>query len=170
MLQIDGLELVQTQAIVRYVAKRANLFGKSARDEVKCDMIAEACHDVLSLAVSAPFKRSHGSEEEAAQKQLMVTKWSKFGPRFEAVLAANGGKFMVGQAITYADVLMVHAMTWYVEECGPETVSSLPLLVDLQHQVFSLPGIQAFIKSKLYYPLGDNAYCAQVCETLGRKI
>lgn len=171
MLQIDGLELVQTQAIIRYIAKRASLNGTTERDQVKCDMIAEACHDVLSVAVSAPFKRSHGEEEGAASKVLMINKWSKFGTRFEAVLAANGGKFMVGQDITYADILIVHCMTWYVEECGPEIVATLPLLVELQYRVFALPGIQSFLKSKtLYYPLGDNAYCAQVCETLGRHI
>lgn len=170
MLQIDGLELVQTQAILRYIAKRAGLNGKTSRDEVKCDMIAEACHDAISVVVSAPFKRSHGAEEGAAHKQLLVSKWSKFGPRFEAVLAANGGKFMVGQALSYADVLVVHCLTWYVEECGADSAEALPLMVDLQHRVFSLPGVQAFIKSRRYFPLGDNAYCAQVCHVLGRKI
>jgi glutathione S-transferase len=41
LLQIDGLELVQSQVIVRYLAKRGNMAGLNSADEIKCDMIAE---------------------------------------------------------------------------------------------------------------------------------
>jgi glutathione S-transferase len=40
LLQIDGLELVQSQAIVRYIAKRGNLIGSSAEEELKADMVS----------------------------------------------------------------------------------------------------------------------------------
>lgn len=170
MLQIDGLELVQSQAIVRYIAKRCNLCGANARDEVKCDMIAGTIADAVGMALQAPFQRNHGPDKDAAHKQAMLAKWAKFGPRFEAVLAANGGKYLVGQSLTYADVLMVHCLTWYIEECGHSVANNLDLLVELQHKVFALPGVQAFIKSELYYPLGDNAYAESVSTVLGRKI
>ena len=41
LLQIDGLELVQSHAICRYLAKRANLMGNNLIDEVKGDMVRE---------------------------------------------------------------------------------------------------------------------------------
>jgi hypothetical protein len=38
------------------------------------------------------------------------------GGRFEAILINNGSKFMVGTALTYADILVAHVLTWFVEE------------------------------------------------------
>ncbi len=76
LLQIDGLEIVQSQAAVRYIAKRSNLNGQNAQDELKCDMIAEAVRDVLSMATSAPFARNKGAEEGAAHLEKMKIKWA----------------------------------------------------------------------------------------------
>ena len=50
-----------------------------------------------------------------------------------------------------------------VEECGSSVVQDMPLLVQLQNQVISLPGIKKFIKSVNYFPVGDLAYVNQVC-------
>ena len=48
--------------------------------------------------------------------ESMKAKWDKVSTRFEAILIRNGGTFMVGQAMTYADVLVAHSLTWFVEE------------------------------------------------------
>eukprot|EP01033_Poteriospumella_lacustris_P007837 gene7838-5639_t len=226
LLQIDGLELVQSQAIVRYLARRAGLQGLTADEVVKCDMIAEAVRDLLSLVTSAPFKRKyyqpvqhlqHDASDPAWQAYLTLlkTKWAFLGQRFEAILRSNrmqlaqqqkrqastdrssGGSsssssssgataaagaagaapsstvavhYMVGSALTYADILVAHVTTWYVEECGPEIVAQMPLVVALQNAVISLPGVTKFIKSIHYFPLGDRAYCEQVDRVLGRKV
>lgn len=78
--------------------------------------------------------------------------------------------FLVGRSLTYADVLVAHLATWFIEECGVEIVVSMPLLVQLQNQVISLPGIRQFIQSKLYFPLGGPEYCDQVRRVLNRNI
>lgn len=212
LLQIDGLELVQSQAIVRYLARRAGLQGLNADEVVKCDMIAEAVRDLLGLATSAPFKRTYLAAEngisnssipvtaQAASSNsvedssvhstnttnsmvlvpslnhdiasvewqdhvtAMKTKFAFIGGRFEAILRSNranliaagilppasssssaSGKsntgaissprndtgnhsngnqtqprtvYLVGNALTYADILVTHVVTWFVEECG----------------------------------------------------
>lgn len=116
LLQIDGIEIVQSKAIIRAIAKRSRLCGRDNEEEIKCDMVAEMVSEILGLAVRAPFARNSG--EEAGQKHIaaMKEKWNKYAPRLEAVLAANGGIFMVGDRMTYADVLVVHCLTCYAEE------------------------------------------------------
>lgn len=254
LLQIDGIEIVQSQAAVRYLAKRGNLLGTNDEEILKCDMITEAVRDLISLVAQAPFKRvsarrklqqrsvpqSNGvSSSEinsdlslptppsnppavvSSEKQngsvsidvweqhlkLLKEKWQFMGQRFEAIIRANtratrrkqqqqqqrnssnsnnessnssegGGEaakkssdivydpsaqyFLVGEALTYADVLVAHVTTWFVEECGSEIVQDMPFLVHLQNQVISLPGIKQFIKSAHYFSLGDEAYVDQV--------
>lgn len=170
LLQIDGFELVQSQAIVRFIAKKANLLGSCQDDEIRCDMIAEAVRDLVQLATAAPFQRLKGEDTGTAHIALMKEKWSVMGVRFEEILNANNKEYMVGTSLTYADILVVHIMTWFVEECGPEIMETMPLLVTLQHKVMSLPGVNSFIRSEYYYPIGDEKYCKKVMAILGRKI
>ncbi len=60
LLQIDGLEIVQSQAIVRYIAKRGNLLGTCTKDELECDMIAETVRDLLPYLTKLPALRTKG--------------------------------------------------------------------------------------------------------------
>lgn len=170
LLQIDGLEIVQSQAIVRYLAERGNLIGKTTTEKVKCEMIAEAVRDLLPDLCAAPFMRPPLKSKEEFEGHLakMREKWIKVASRLEAILVLNGGRHLVANQLTYADILVAHALTWYVEECGPQIVENMPNLVGLQNTVISLPGIQTFIKSQAYYPLGDEAYCKQVNHVLGK--
>lgn len=194
LLQIDNMDIVQSQAAVRYLARRAHIQGSSAQEALKCDMIAEAVRDLLSLLTSAPFRKYGGpsssggqinAEEWAAHLKLLKEKWAFTGGRFEAIIKHNLNELypstpkkpseavaklargelevhMVGSSLTYADVLVAHAATWIVEECGSEAVRDMPLLVTLQNQVISLPGVKKFIKSVNYFPLGDRAFVEQV--------
>lgn len=41
-LQIDGHDLAQSQAIIRYLARRANMSGNDSVEEVRMDMVCSA--------------------------------------------------------------------------------------------------------------------------------
>jgi len=176
LLQIDSMEIVQSQAIIRYLAKRSHLEGKSIEQTTKCDMIAEAINDFIPLLCQCPFRKYNGTiltevgqacinvKEWEAHRSMMLDKWSFLGNRLEAILRTNlplygkkkqgpgaavgsvvedydmGDVFMVGRSLTYADILTAHLVTWLVEECGTDAMRSMPLLVALQHKVFSLSG------------------------------
>ena len=122
LLQIDGLELVQSQAIIRYLAKRSNLLGATRKEEVVCDMIAETVRDLISLAAGAPFARRRSMADADKHIQLMKEKWEARASRLELGLKQNGGICLVGKTVTYADVLVAHALTWYVEEVSKKTI------------------------------------------------
>ena len=47
LLEIDGLKLVQSGAIVRYIARKYNLYGKGPADHVHCDMLGDGIRDML---------------------------------------------------------------------------------------------------------------------------
>ena len=172
MLQIDGMEIVESQAILRYVAKRADLMGESDAEAVLCDQVAEAVRDALNVLLTAPFERmkmADASGDESAQHHIekMQGVFAKFAVRLEKVLEHNGGEFIVGSRLTYADVLVAHCITWYVEECGPDVMEPYPKLISLQNKVVQLPEVMRFIRSTLFQPLGDVAYANEVLNILG---
>mmetsp|Transcript_11307 Transcript_11307/g.18414 ORF Transcript_11307/g.18414 Transcript_11307/m.18414 type:complete len:253 (+) Transcript_11307:126-884(+) len=179
VLQIDGQVLAQSQAMVRYLAKRADIAGTSSLQAVQMDMLAESISDMLGQLAGAPFVRARSAEEWAEKSKVVRVKWAKCGHRLEAVLQRQhrgheGSEeevvFLVGHSLSYADVLAAHLLTWAVEELGADCVRTMPLLVDLQRHVLSLPQMAAFIKSDLYYPIGDDAYVQEVNVTLGREV
>ena len=109
LLQIDGMEIVQSQAAVRYLARRAHIQGNSAQDALKCDMIAEAVRDVLSLLLAAPFRKYSGNKNKESSSSssgtatteilnttewsthlaIIKEKWNFTGRRFEAIIRNN---------------------------------------------------------------------------------
>lgn len=173
LLQIDGEELVETQPIIRYLAKRANLCGKSAIDEVYCDMIASNINDVVSPLMGAPFQRTCSEEAIAAHLEIMKAAWLKGGTRLEMCIERNTRKgknaFLVGDCMTYVDVLLAHCVTWYAEECGSDILEDFPYCLALQHAVLSKSeGIRSFLSGSQFYPLGDAQYATIVAEVLNK--
>ena len=66
--------MTQSQAIVRYLARRANFNGMSTAEEVMCDMYAEAVNDMLGMLLRAPWtrmKKKKTNEEEEERKEVV---------------------------------------------------------------------------------------------------
>lgn len=59
-----------------------------------------------------------GEDEDSWNEYIgmLKKKWGGISERFEAILKINGGVYMVGSATTYADILVAHLLTWFVEE------------------------------------------------------
>lgn len=171
LLLIDGHEIVQSQAAIRYIARKSNLCGASPEDELKCDMIVEAVNDVLIFCIKEPFEKLKSSEEYANYIELMRTKWDFAASRFEGILRISGrAKHIACDQLTYADVLVAHAATWFIEILGAEIIKPYPRLTFLQISIMDLPQIQNFIKSDNFYQLGNADYCKKVSTVLGRAI
>ena len=69
-LLIDGdTKIVQSRTIVRYLAKRLGLCGKSESDELLCDQVFEGTEDIYEALWSACVKY-RGGTPELLQKTL----------------------------------------------------------------------------------------------------
>jgi glutathione S-transferase len=176
MLQIDRMELVQTQAIIRYLAGRGNLLPKVAADHVKCDMLAESLRDLIDVLTEAPFNRVRDEKSpqnvpEQGRDYYMIKIFFAHAKRLEYCIALNNkSPYLVGDSPTYVDVLAVHAITWFVEECGVRIMDRFSRLVNLQHLILENEGLRAFLASDLYYGVGDASYVTQVEHVLERDL
>ena len=137
------------------------------------------------------------NELDEAQQHIIATrsKWhAMLGPKLEQQLVENCGRIqkeldsslhsidaslgqeqlttvlpcLVGQDLTYADILVAHLVTWLIEEIGCSCVVKYPYILRLQQRVVKLPGMVRFLGSPLYYNVGDEAYCKEVDLTLAR--
>lgn len=177
LLQIDGIDLVDSHAIVRYLAKRANLIGKTAKDELACDIVSGHIFDMTAPLMRAPFERAKGEEADKAHKKVLIAAFDKGAVRLEMCIERNtrkgnkGAAYLIGDCITYADIMLAHMLTWYAEECGQEIVTDeFPWMLAVQHAVLEKDSLRNFLSGNQFYPLGGKTYAAQVGEVLGRKI
>ncbi|KNC48585.1 glutathione S-transferase [Thecamonas trahens ATCC 50062] len=165
LLEIDGLNLVQSMAMVRYLARRGHLYGATPEDAVEADMIADSIRDALRAFTSLPFARDRTAAIDAAAAAA-----AKYFPRFEAILerAPASSVYFVGAKLTYPDVTLVELTCYALEVLGHDVLDAYPCLAAHHAAMVALPGIAAYLASPQRYKLGDAVYVEQVNRVLGR--
>lgn len=164
LLEIDGLNLSQSTAMVRYLARRGGYYGDTETDALWCDMIAGVVADFAESAMQAAFQPT--AEIAVA---LLQGRFEKFGPKLEARLADNGTGFCVGTSLTFADVVLAEALSSYLEWI-PNLLKGFPLLKPLYENVLSTPGIADYLGSAQRYPKPGENYVIDVARVLQRAL
>ena len=164
LLEIDGLCLSQSSAMIRYLARRGGLYGSNDMDAMWCDLIAGVAADFAEVAMQAPFKPM----ADIAVAELRA-KFDKFGPRFEARIEEQGSGFSASGQMTFADVVLCEALSSYLEWC-PGILATSPKLAALYETVTANAGIAAYLASDLRYPKPGETYVIGAARVLQRAL
>lgn len=163
LLEIDGLRISQTTALVRSLARRGDLYGDGPEDALWCDMIAGVAADLAEPAIVAAFEPSAAVANTKLRQRL-----AKFGPRLEERLSGNGG-FCAGRRLSFADVLLGEALTAFLE-LDSTILAGYPCLTRLQSEIVDLPGIRNYLASPQRWPIADEQYVIDVARVLRRAL
>ncbi|OCT78399.1 hypothetical protein XELAEV_18029509mg [Xenopus laevis] len=71
VVEIDGMKLVQTKAILQYIAAKYNLYGKDLVERVLIDMYVEGTTEFMEVIMSQPFLQN---EEKGMQPDVFIQK------------------------------------------------------------------------------------------------
>lgn len=164
LLEIDDLRISQTTALIRYLARRGDLYGYGATDALWCDMVAGVAADLAEPAIVAAFQPSRESAERGLRQRV-----DKFCPRLERRLAENGGTSVAARRLTFADIVLGEALSAHLE-LVPDMLDDFPLLAAMQRAVVRVPGIAAYLKSAQRWPIADEAYVMNVAQVLERAL
>uniref|UniRef100_A0A5F9DW02 glutathione transferase n=1 Tax=Oryctolagus cuniculus TaxID=9986 RepID=A0A5F9DW02_RABIT len=144
MVEIDGMKLVQTRAILNYVANKHNLYGKDMKERALIDMYTEGVADLYELVLLLPLCPP---EQKDAKVDFIKEKIrTRYFPAFEKVLKSHGQDYLVGNRLSKADILLVELL-YNVEELDPSAIASFPLLKALKTRISSLPTVKKFLQS-----------------------
>nr|XP_003404183.1 glutathione S-transferase A2 [Loxodonta africana] len=143
MVEIDGMKLVQTRAILNYIATKYNLYGKDIKERALIDMYIEGVADlgemILLLPVAPP------GEKDAKLALIKEKTTNRYFPAFEKVLKSHGQDYLVGNKLSRADIHLVE-LIYYVEELDPSLIANFPLLKALKARVSSLSTVKKFLQ------------------------
>ncbi|ROL44304.1 Glutathione S-transferase [Anabarilius grahami] len=121
LVEIDGMQIVQTKAIMNYITGKYNLYGKDLKQRALIDMYAEGTSDLMDLIIMSAI-----APPEDKQKQLSDIEQKakdRFLPVFEKGLANS--HFLVGNQLSRADVHLLEA-TLMLQEIFPTILSTFP--------------------------------------------
>eukprot|EP00128_Syssomonas_multiformis_P009272 Colp12_sorted_trinity150504_noHs@8202 len=161
LLQIDGLNLVQSMSIVRYLARKHKLYGQSEIEAVKCDMVADGIRDCLSSLVSIPFQ----PDREKALENARTVLTSKYLPRLELMLSESKSGWLVGSQMNYPDITLTEVTTT-AEEYLPGILKQFPHVEKHSNKMREV--LSAFWESPHNKPLPGDVYRREVDVNLGR--
>ena len=162
LLEIEELNLSQSSAMIRYLARSGEYYGSTEQDAVWCDMVAGAVSDFAETSLQAAFQPTKKIAVKALQGRF-----NKFGPRFENRLSKNG--LCAGVKLTFADILLAEAINSYLEWI-PDILDETPFLDNLYKKVITTSGISAYLKSPQRYPMSGSDYVIDVARVLQRAL
>ncbi|XP_019330000.1 PREDICTED: glutathione S-transferase A4 isoform X1 [Aptenodytes forsteri] len=142
LVEIDGMKMVQTRAILSYIAGKYNLYGKDLKERALIDMYVEGITDLMQMILVFPF-----SPPETKEKNLDSIKdraINRYFPVFEKVLK-HGQDFLVGNKFSWADVQLIEAIL-AVEEKIPAVLSGFPQLQAFKIRMSNMPTIKKFLQ------------------------
>ncbi|XP_015140398.1 glutathione S-transferase isoform X2 [Gallus gallus] len=143
MVEIDGMKLVQTRAILNYIAGKYNLYGKDLKERALIDMYVEGLADLNELILHHEFKPANEMEKDLAN--ILDKATNRYLPVFEKVLKDHGHDFLVGNKLSKADVHLLENILW-LEELKPDVLAKFPLLQSFKARMSNMPNIKKFLQ------------------------
>ncbi|XP_015744755.1 glutathione S-transferase 3-like [Python bivittatus] len=164
MVEIDGMKLVQTRAILRYIATKYNLYGKDLKERALIDMYVEGTIDLSLFILPFPFLSPEDKERQLATIKDKATK--RYFPVYEKVLKDHGQDFLVGNQFSLADVHLFETILM-VEEKSSTILNEFPQLQAFKTRISQIPTIKKFLEpGSQRKPVPDDKYVETVRRVL----
>ncbi|XP_047414890.1 glutathione S-transferase A4 [Sciurus carolinensis] len=143
LVEIDGMMLTQTRAILSYLAAKYNLYGKDLKERVRIDMYTDGILDLMLMIALAAFQPP--GEKEENYTAIVKKAKTRYFPVFEKILKDHGEDFLVGNKFSWADVQLLEAILM-VEELDAPVLSDFPLLKAFKTRISNIPTIKKFLQ------------------------
>jgi glutathione S-transferase len=150
--EADGFAVVQSDAILRHLARTRGLYGKNSREATACDVIVEGIKDtraeLLKIAAAEPSTRKAVREGLVTQ---ILARWLGY---FERLLAANqGGRgYLVGDDLTLSDLSFYYLLETLIDNDLHTPLAALPLLSGFRERIAARPNLARYLKSPDRFP------------------
>lgn len=165
MVEIDGMKLVQTRAILNYIAGKYKLDGKDVKERAMINMYSEGLRDLMELIMVLPFTPPADVQTKLDNIQSKATE--RYLPVFEKALA--GPIYLVGGQLSCADVELLEC-TLMLEEKFPGILAQFSNVKAFQGRMTLNPAFGRFLQpGSKRKPQPDEVYVKTVLEVFDVK-
>jgi len=149
ILEVDGVKMVQSCAIARFIARKHHLAGANPIEEAQVDCMADGFKDFMNEARDwyiVAFGFAQG-DKEALFKSKVVPATQKLFAGLEKSLKSSGSGFLVGKSATWADFLIAERLDTF-HGFGSHLFDGHPEIEKYVNHVKDLPKIKEWIKKR----------------------
>ncbi|KAJ1150367.1 hypothetical protein NDU88_003161 [Pleurodeles waltl] len=143
LVEIDGLKIMQTRAILNYIAGKYNLYGKDLKERAYIDMYVDGTGDLMTLMIMSFFLPP--DDKKKSLDFIIQRATSRYFPAYEKVLQTHCKYFLVGDRLSWADVHLLEAILM-IEEIDATILSEFPNLQAFKVRISSIPTIAQFLE------------------------
>ncbi|GAB5407433.1 MAG: hypothetical protein Aurels2KO_56640 [Aureliella sp.] len=138
------LEIWQSHAIYRHLARKHDLYGTSEAERIRCDVVEEAFADLNTLIGKAPWRLDF----KRTRRDFIESELSPVLDRLERFLRTNpaGDSFWVGSSLTFVDLIALAHLDC-TGSMYPEAMSRRSTLQEFCDGIAQLPRIAAYLRS-----------------------
>lgn len=147
VLEIDGLQITQCDAMLRYAGKLAGLYPQDPLQALLCDEVMFVSEE--SGIKMGPTYRMTGDAQKAARLALVETHFPVYLRWLERQLQAHGGEYFAGGSLSVADLkVFVDIRTFNsgrLDHIPTDMVQQLaPALNAHMQRIAELPAVKAY--------------------------
>lgn len=144
----DGktIKLPQSMAIFRFLANKFGAAGKTPMEKAQVDAVADLVNDLLNASLVGIH------EEDAEKKKVFFEKYygETVPNSFKLItktLEENKTGYLVGDGITFADLLLLNACDWMTDH-KDKLLAQFPAIKAHYDMVAAIPNIAEWIKKR----------------------
>jgi glutathione S-transferase len=164
MVEMEGINLVQSSATLSYIARRLGMYPTKTVDQLFVDEICASATDARVPLMRYPW---HGLKEKVEADFDMELYWGRWEREIPEL-----GAFFLGAKVSLADVVVFEVLDFYEQIFGGEqflrVMEPYPKLLRLYRKVVALNNIGRHrqYRAENYLPLPQ--YAKEVDQSLGR--
>ncbi|GMR35084.1 hypothetical protein PMAYCL1PPCAC_05279, partial [Pristionchus mayeri] len=149
VLEVDGQLVAQSLAIARYIAKQHGLAGKTPFESAWVDALADQWSDFHRVFKKYWYLRLgvRPGDIEGSKVSVGIPARDSFFPLIVKQLKESTSGFLVGDGVTWVDVLIANAVE-DINSKEPEFLSEYPEVVEHQKRVHAIPALKKWIDTR----------------------
>ena len=154
------VRLTQSNAVMRYLARRFDYYGDTASDQICIDVLQDEAYDLRNSIVETVY--TLGAEYEAAFDELTSTAVPRYLDGFESYLSHREiHTHFVGTRISLVDFIL-YELVWQVSIMVPRSVTDThrPRLRRFIEKFAKIPQIAAYMARSDYIDRPINSVSA----------
>jgi len=148
VLEVDGKQLCQSVAIARFLAKEFHIAGNAPWEQALCDMYVDGVQDLYPNFIPVARARRIDKDENLVKQNWQKFKEETLKPfleRYEKFVADNKSGFLVGNSITWADLVLGEILDRF-DQCFEHGVyEHYKHLAALVKKVHESKGVHAYV-------------------------
>ncbi|MGI9317680.1 MAG: glutathione S-transferase [bacterium] len=146
----NEIRLTQSNAIMRYLGRRFNLYGDSELDHAAIDVLLDEAYDYRNWIIETTYVKS--TEYSDALTKFIATAIPRYLDRFEQYLESTGTtSHFVGNRISLVDFIL-YELVWQTSVMIPVSITddNRPCLFDFMNSFANIPQIAAYMLEPTY--------------------